>query len=665
MIRIKKLLKKFDVFGIPFSFKYKNEGSYTTALGGFFFILFLIVLSVVGIYYFIPFFNRKNFSIIYYNMNMVSTDKIKLADSKATFAFVLTCDVDEDGTKAEDLFKLDINFYTQTKSREGKTTKSGKVLSTHPCNYADFYNNYNESLDLINIQNYQCFDATDNIIQGIYTDELFTYYRFTVSTKNDSSEHFEKIDRYLTRNDCKLQLYYTDITIDFNDYEEPIKPYINAIFIQMNPTLFIKMNTYFMNQYFENDNYLFFVFEEGQPEIKTLFSRFEEYSLYLGLNRGESKPNDYKNYARVFIRADTKKTEIKRKYQKVMEFYADASSLLVALFYALTIIFDFINSFYAEHALNKALFFFKDIEGNIDFSKKSQKINELITLIQPLADSSSRASKMPKTFKTPQSIEQIQKYNILLSPLRKRTDNEMEQILENADLNIYRIKKRKKVENKNKEDLSTEKELMGKELKLIFKNKNKEDEKNENYFNFEANKKKYKIVNKMQINNLNDNNLENRNIPTIENDRKKMKIKKISFSYNIGDIIISSFFCCLMTKNLKSKANLTSKANNILYNKLDIYVFIKNMILMDIMTKTFLNVYGGNREGIVKFLSHPIISLDKDEKEKDFDYVYSNYIENDVDKLYSEIIEIVNSPERVKNEKDFITIVNKRLKEFI
>jgi len=120
-----------------------------------------------------------------------------------------------------------------------------------------------------------------------------------------------------------------------------------------------------------------------------------------------------------------------------------------------------------------------------------------------------------------------------------------------------------------------------------------------------------------------------------------------------------------MTKNLKSKANLTNKANEILYNKLDIFLFIKNMILLDIMNKIILNGKGGNREGIVKFLVRPIISLDKDEKEKDFDYIYSDYTENDVDKLYDEMIEIVNSSERIKNEKDFITITNKRLKDFI
>ena len=586
-------------------------------------------------------------------MNMASTDQIKLSESQAAIAFGLTCDVDEDGTKAEDLFKLDITFYTQTKNREGKTVKTGRQITTHPCNYSDFYNNYNESLDLINIQNYQCLDEINNTIEGIYTDEIFTYYRFTVATKKDSSEHFNKIDRYLTRNDCKFQLYYTDITIDFNDYKEPIKPYLNAIFIQMNPTLFIKMNTYFMNQYFENDNYLFFVFEDGKPEEKTLFSRVEEYALYLGLNRGESKPNDYKNYARIFIRADTKKTEIKRKYQKVMEFYADASSLLVALFYGLTIIFDFINSFYAEHALNKRLFYFKDIEGSLDFSNKSKKLKNLISLMNPIVDTSS---------KTPKSIEQNYKYSRLLSPLSKRVENETAQILENADLNIYNVKRIKKFENRNKEELSTEKEFLGKERLIIFKQNNKEDEKNGNNLDFQRIKKKYKIVNKLSTN-LKDNNFEDKIIPTIENDRKK--VKKIVFSYNIGDIVISTFFCCLMTKNLKSKINLTNKANNILYNKLDIFVFIKNMILIDIMNKTFLNSNGGNREGIVKFLSRPIISLDKDEEEKDFEYIYSHYTETDVDKLYDEMVEIVNSPERIKNEKNFITITNKRLKDFI
>ena len=147
MIRIKRFLRKLDAFGAPFSFKYNNENTFTTALGGLFFILFLIVMSVVGIYYFIPFFNRKNFSIIYYTMNMANADKIKLSESKAAFAFGLNCYDDDDGTKAEDLLKLDNNFYSQKKNREGKTEKTWKKISTNSCNYEDLNNNYIKSLN--------------------------------------------------------------------------------------------------------------------------------------------------------------------------------------------------------------------------------------------------------------------------------------------------------------------------------------------------------------------------------------------------------------------------------------------------------------------------------------------------------------------------------------
>ncbi|MBQ1832380.1 MAG: hypothetical protein II114_01230, partial [Treponema sp.] len=71
------------------------------------------------------------------------------------------------------------------------------------------------------------------------------------------------------------------------------------------------------------------------------------------MNRYGSNLYDYQNYAMLYIRADTKRTEIKRKYQKLMEFYADASSMLIAIFGILAIIFGFINDFYAEHSIKK------------------------------------------------------------------------------------------------------------------------------------------------------------------------------------------------------------------------------------------------------------------------------------------------------------------------
>ena len=103
-----------------------------------------------------------------------------------------------------------------------------------------------------------------------------------------------------------------------------------------------------MNQYLYDDDFLLWVFgeDDGPKYIRTLFSRYEEYSLYQGLNRTDSS-SDYLNYAKVYLRADTKRTDVKRKYQKFMEFYADASSLLIAIYEIVNIIFNYIDYFYA------------------------------------------------------------------------------------------------------------------------------------------------------------------------------------------------------------------------------------------------------------------------------------------------------------------------------
>ena len=276
MKRIKNIFRRFDFFGVPFSFRYQSEDKYSTSLSGFFFTAFCIFAVVVGIYYFIPFFNRKNFSIVYYSMNLPYTEDINLRESKAAFGIGLKCDDVGDGTKAEDILNLKFEHITYRKEKHGIKNKTRITLSSHPCNNSDFYYYHDDdSLDRVNINKYLCLDKTDDIIGGIYTDELFRYYQFTVSSKEDSESNYNKIDKFLSSSDCKLELYYTDIIIDLDNYEEPIKGFLNDIFLQINPTLFSKRNVFFMNQYFENDNFLLSIKGEEEPILKTTFSRFK------------------------------------------------------------------------------------------------------------------------------------------------------------------------------------------------------------------------------------------------------------------------------------------------------------------------------------------------------------------------------------------------------
>ena len=120
------------------------------------------------------------------------------------------------------------------------------------------------------------------------------------------------------------------------------------------------------------------------------------------INREIKRQQDYINYAKIYMRADLKKTEIKRTYQKIIEFYADASSILVAIYEILIIIISTINKFYGENSIIKKLFLFKGINNKyFNIQNKYHKINELISV----TNNDSLSNNRSKGFK--------KKYNIL------------------------------------------------------------------------------------------------------------------------------------------------------------------------------------------------------------------------------------------------------------
>ena len=644
MKTIRKFLKKLDVFGVPYSFKYKNDEKYTTATGGFTLILFSILVIAFAIYYFIPFYNRKNLNIIYYSMNMPSTDEIKLYKSKANFAIGLDCPYNKKlGMAGEDLFKVELKYVTFAKNHEGVRNVTRYPLSSHKCKYSDFYNEFNDSFDIVNMGQLECLDEIDHSIQGIYNDELFSYYEFGVISKADTVEHYQDIDTYLREADCKFQLFYTDITIDFNDYKDPVKPYINSLFVQLNPTLFLKMNAFFANQYFEDDDYLLFVFNENEPTIHTLFSRYEEWSLYKGLDRANYKPKDYNTYSKIYIRADTRKTTIKRKYQKIMEFYADSSSLLIALFEILYFIISYANTFLAEHSLSKHLFFFKGIKSkHFIVNKKLDEINRIISLTD--------------LFSSPSSISS--RKGIVLD----RFDNK--------DINIYNVKQNE-IKVNDKDDIKSDKDfLQVKDLRRkrqgVGRKKKKEIKNKITVAGYdESNKNIQSIAKKLDItseSNLNSGKKEN------VNKIQEFKVSKtlitpeeeIKFSYNLFEIFINTFFCCCLPKYLKKKRKLSEKAKKLLNEKLDIALYVKNAILLEIMNQTLID---DKKQGIIKFISRPIFSYNSEDKK--LGAFYQAYSQKDFDKFNDEITELVQNPKIEKSDQKLIYLCNKELMNLV
>jgi len=649
---LKDFLRKIDIFGIPLNFKYKTKDKYSTPFGGFILLLFCILALAFGIYYLIPFLNRKNLSIIYYTMNIPETERISLKESKAAFSIGLDCE-DKTEIKANDIFKLDINYVLYIKNMSGHYNKNKTFLSSHNCRYEDFYNNYNTSFQYLNLKKYRCLDDYDHNIEGIFSDQIFSYYEFSLTAKTTT----DVIEKYLMANDCKLQMYYTDITIDLYNYEEPIKPFLNSLFIQLNPTLFIKRNIFFMNQYLYDDDALLAVFDEEQKpkQMKTLFSRYEEYSLYLGLDREKTKPLSVIDYAKVYIRADTKKTDIRRTYQKLTEFFADASSLLIAIYDCLIIIMSFINNFYAEQTIMKKLFIFKGLDNNNSpFSKKPEKIQRLTTLGR---------KKIVKNIK--QKNEIIENNDIHFNTNVESIKNENKDISQKELITTDNYEKKIKLKKfrKNKTN-KTNKET--KKSKNIFTTTNIEDENIEDSGTSKRQIKNIRSVLNLKANQMNEDINNINNINTLEKEENQNKIKddilkqkESKLSFNIFEIICILIFPCCLRGQLKLKNFINEKALNILNSKLDIILYVRNMILFDIINKTILDE---SKRDIINFLSRPILSLNKNSFEEK-DMFYENYKENDLDKFYESYLELAKKPNKKDKEKKLLSLSQKQLND--
>ena len=142
---------------------------------------------------------------------------------------------------------------------------------------------------------------------------------------------------------------------------------------------------------------------------------------------------------------------------------------------------------------------------------------------------------------------------------------------------------------------------------------------------------------------------------------EEQKFTKIKYTYNIFEIIFSSFLFCCISNKLKLKKNLTEKANYILYKKLDIVLFVRNMILLDIMNETIL---GLSIKNIINFLSRPIITL-KGKVKNELTIFYRRYKSSDFKKFIGDFNELAKKTDKQNEEKDLISLTNKHLKQLL
>ena len=240
-------------------------------------------------------------------------------------------------------------------------------------------------------------------------------------------------------------------------------------------------------------------------------------------------------------------------------------------------------------------------------------------------------------------------YHAVISDLFVFKGNENE----NTKLFIKNIKKIQKNNEINEKDKISENSL----------NKNNSINKNNNSIN--------KNNSNIEMEKLNINESENNKnlipkkenqtetkLPSTQNNNKNVEfINKAELNYNVFEIYFMSIFSCCLCKNLKKKKEIYDKSTEILFTKMDIIEYLKNMQILNVLNKLILSKEERN---ILKFLSKPSINVNEDENDEinnNFDCIFtSNLNENEIKEFWKNYDDLKN-----KNNKNDI---QNRLSEY-
>ena len=572
-----KFIQYFDFFGAKFSLKYKNYEYFKSFLGGIIYIFFLFFTFIFVVVSLISFSEKERMIINYYDSQLSETDIISFKNYSYGIGFKGDCEGEENSTDIfNDFFSYEFHYVSIHKNNNEREVNKYKI-NTHICEYSDFNYYSPDKIDLINVTNdYFCPDYLNESIQGIYTDNIFNYYEISLIAKYTDPDYYDNYYKLLTNNDCKLHIFSPIIAMDMDNVSSPFEYYLFDSFLQINPinynkrNIFYKINKFksFTNQLLDNfhlTNYLDYSF-------------FDDYFLLKSVNRFSEKYNDYEKFARIYLRADTKRTNISREYERASNVIARIFSICSLIYFVLKNIISYLDKFYALNSVIRKIFKFNNVEG-------TDSHNLVRNIYKKL--------KISKIFKNQKfNIKTFYKYDH-----NKLNQDKLSFIGSNSDTNI------------NKSILY----IKPKSNKEININPNDKNEKNESVTLF------MKGENKVSITHINNKSTQSFELQNSKNSlnfkfnpinlRPQSELNKkaeICLIYNFYEIFIYLFCFNLAKKKLEKKNKYMKKAvDKLLYN-LDIHIYFNKMQMIELLNTVIFESY---ENSILKFLCKPYISI--------------------------------------------------------
>ena len=326
--KFKKFFKSINIYGVPFSIKYKNESTYTSIIGVLLSIFSILFLTGFSIYYLCKLINHSSFSVLTCN-DRKKFHSINLSNIPIMFGLLDT------NSKLlsinQEIFSLSVWIKTLNPVNNSFSNINFTRIEIESCLNSEYIKLYPD-MKQYNLEKYLCIKPNQNIeLRGRYGDSingfssLNIYFGHCISVEC-LQNRLNEINNVLTNS--YLSVIYLSDVIDHYNYKEPLVKTFRSENFEMTPLSFKKYIYYFSSMIYMSDNGLFL------NKYKKYYSfMFDHIHLdFVGRNNSDSEMyydnNFYSMTFQISFSCADYPVIFNRKYLKIQDIFSQIGGFI-------------------------------------------------------------------------------------------------------------------------------------------------------------------------------------------------------------------------------------------------------------------------------------------------------------------------------------------------
>jgi len=320
----------------------------------------------------LEFLQKSKYSVNNVDNILPSPPELSLLKNNLTFGFAISFNDNSTLVPDEILKKYLVEkvYFVRMLNSINSTTKTKKEISFKPCEKAEFYSKYIDPDKYYSVfSNMRCLNERNFTLMGSYTDEVFQYieYGIYLNYTTFQEEKMTFANNFFSKNLLEVSIQYFDMSININDYKQPLTMFVNSLFDYIGVSKIKKTNLDFSQFTFNNDAQIF----SNTPESETFVKLISDYPYSYDMfdRQPPSKDNDL--LMKYFIRSSAQVKIINRSYDKLWTLLANITGITSDVLICIVFVNTFYNKIKFKEELVNNLLKFKD-NYNVNESNYSE-----------------------------------------------------------------------------------------------------------------------------------------------------------------------------------------------------------------------------------------------------------------------------------------------------